>query len=127
MTSSATSTRFSTRSASCSPRARFCSRRPEVKGRLERYDPTRLSWVWTAEEAGLDELQQELAALVEATAAQPVAVAAEEIFAEVAGRVRIHTSKRGTEARRARAEPRKPISRVGRTETTAQRAVVLLQ
>ena len=68
---------------------------PEVKARLECYDTTRLSWLWTAEEAGLDELQGELAALVEATAAQPAAISAEEIFANVAGRVRTHMSAHG--------------------------------
>jgi len=36
---------------------------PEVKGRLEYYDATRLSWIWTSEDAGLDELQEELAHL----------------------------------------------------------------
>jgi hypothetical protein len=61
---------------------------PEVKARLEHYDPARLSWAWTAAEAGLDHLQAELAALVESSGIGARVLGAGEIFAEVQDRVR---------------------------------------
>lgn len=61
---------------------------PEVIGRLEKYDPARLSWVWTAEDPRMDELQLELAALVEAAASVESPAGADEIFDEVVARVR---------------------------------------
>ena len=69
---------------------------PEVKARLEHYDAARLSWVWTAKEAGLDDLQRELATLVESAGTQAVVVGAEEIFVEVEARVHAHMSSHGT-------------------------------
>jgi radical SAM superfamily enzyme YgiQ (UPF0313 family) len=68
---------------------------PEVKARLGRYDDARLSWAWTAEEAGLDVLQADLAEYVESTAADTGAPSAEEIFAEVRDRVASYAARRG--------------------------------
>jgi hypothetical protein len=78
---------------------------PEVKGRLEYYDATRLSWIWTSEDAGLDELQEELAALVEAAGAQSALSAAEDTFKEVDARVRVYMASHGT--RTGAAAPRR--------------------
>ena len=68
---------------------------PEVKARLEYYDAARLSWVWRAEDAGLDDLQEELATFVETAGAEPVAIAAEDTFAQVDARVRAYMSRHG--------------------------------
>jgi hypothetical protein len=65
---------------------------PEVKKRLQHYDPERLSWVWTAEDAALDELQEEIAGFVEAAAAGPAALGQEEVFSGVQDRVRAMAS-----------------------------------
>jgi hypothetical protein len=65
---------------------------PEVTSRLESYDSAKLSWVWTAGERGLDELQRELETFVEVagTATGPDAVS--DMFEEVDGRVRAYMS-----------------------------------
>ena len=60
---------------------------PEVRSRLEHYDPERLSWVWTAAEPGLDDLQQELAQLVESAATSPLAAGSQGVFEQVRARV----------------------------------------
>ena len=65
---------------------------PEVKARLEHYDAARLSWVWRAEDAGLDDLQEELATFVETAGTEPVVIAAEDTFAQVNARVRAYMS-----------------------------------
>jgi len=67
---------------------------PEVRAQLAHYDPARLSWVWRAEEAGLDELQRGLAALVESAATRG-GVTAEDTFGEVEARVRALASASG--------------------------------
>jgi radical SAM superfamily enzyme YgiQ (UPF0313 family) len=59
---------------------------PEVTARLGNYDEGRLSWAWTAEHAGLDLLQTELAEYVESTASNS-ANTADEVFANVRDRV----------------------------------------
>jgi hypothetical protein len=69
---------------------------PEVTARLEHYDATRLSWAWTAEEAGLDDLQEELAALVEQAGSGPCPLGGEAIFAEVEARVRTYMERTGS-------------------------------
>jgi hypothetical protein len=79
---------------------------PEVRPRLHHYDAARLSWAWTAEEAGLDELQAELAALVEAAGTGPAALRGGDIFAEVDARVRARAPGRAT--RSAAAGPQRP-------------------
>jgi hypothetical protein len=61
---------------------------PEVSKRLQNYDAVRLSWIWTAEDPALDDLQAELAALVETAGTGPVALSAEATFAQVEARVR---------------------------------------
>ena len=68
---------------------------PEVKARLDHYDADLLSWVWTAEQAGLDALQKELAKLVEAAGTEPVAGGAEETFVQVQTCVGAHLPNRG--------------------------------
>jgi hypothetical protein len=77
---------------------------PEVKSRLEGYDSARLSWVWTAEEPGLDELQRELETLVEA-AGTATGLDAADTFEEVDGRVRAYLSL--YDARPKRTRPRR--------------------
>ncbi len=72
----------------------------EVKGRLSNYDAERLSWAWTAEDAGLDALQGELAARAEAFASETCASSAEELFAEVQARLLTYLEKGGTKPRR---------------------------
>jgi len=74
---------------------------PEVKARLENYDNARLSWVWTAEEAGLDDLHKELATLVEAAGSSPGAVSSEDTFAQVDERLRAYMSSHGKPSGRA--------------------------
>ena len=69
---------------------------PQVRARLGHYDTDRLSWVWTAEETGLDELQEELAALVEAAGTSPATLSGEDTFAQVQDRVRAYASSRDT-------------------------------
>ena len=71
---------------------------PEVEPRLESYDPAKLSWVWSAPEPWLDELQKELEALVEAAGAAPGPGAAGDTFEEVDGRVRDYVSLHGVRA-----------------------------
>ena len=83
---------------------------PEVATRLQRYDTARLSWVWTAEEEGLDDLQLRLAALEEAAAD---GVPAEDTFAAVDARVRAYSPRRGP--RSAAAGPRRGSRSVGPT------------
>lgn len=63
---------------------------PQVRARLERYDPERLSWVWTAAEPGLDDLQAELAELVETAGTAPGIPGAATLFEQVCRRVRDH-------------------------------------
>jgi hypothetical protein len=63
---------------------------PEVARRLGSFDRERLSWTWEAAEPGLDELQEELASLVETAASGPAATSGEELFAEVQARVISH-------------------------------------
>jgi len=75
---------------------------PEVKTRLEHYDVDRLSWVWTAKETGLDDLQRELATLVEEATTEPAPARAEDTFAEVDARVRAYISNQGTTSGMAR-------------------------
>jgi hypothetical protein len=75
---------------------------PEVKTRLEHYDADRLSWVWTAKETGLDDLQRELATLVEEATTEPAPARAEDTFAEVDARVRAYISNQGTTSGMAR-------------------------
>ena len=75
---------------------------PEVSPRLHHYDAARLSWVWTAGEAGLDDLQAELAALVEAAGTGPAALRAGDTFAEVDARVRARAPGRGMSSATAR-------------------------
>jgi hypothetical protein len=84
---------------------------PQVAARLQHYDTARLSWLWTAEEEGLDELQLELAALVEAAAADGVAALAEDSFAAVDARVRAYSPSRGP--RSAPAGPRRASRSAG--------------
>jgi len=67
---------------------------PEVRAQLTHYDPERLSWIWTAEDPGLDELQRNLSALVEAAAVDPTS-AAEGTFAEVDAHVRAYAVNGG--------------------------------
>ena len=81
---------------------------PEVTARLAHYDPARLSWVWTAEDARLDDLQRELAALVEAAGSGPEAAGAEDTYAEVDARVRAFTASRGTPSRAKRSTAARP-------------------
>jgi radical SAM family protein len=69
------------------PEGSLLSSLPEVKKRLWRYEGSRLSWVWTSEEAGLDELQEKLAALVETASSRPSASGADGIFTEIQERV----------------------------------------
>ena len=71
---------------------------PEVKSRLEGYNSAKLSWVWTAEEPGLDELQRELETLVEAEGTATGPDAAGEMFEEVDGRVRAYMSRHAARA-----------------------------
>jgi len=71
---------------------------PEVVPRLRHYDPARLSWVWTAEESGLDDLQRELAALVESAAGAGVPDAAGQTFSEIDRRGRAYSPGRGPRA-----------------------------
>jgi hypothetical protein len=66
---------------------------PEVQARLEHYDAARLSWVWRAEDARLDDLQEELATFVETAGTEPVVIAAEDTFAQVNARVRAYMSR----------------------------------
>ena len=61
---------------------------PEVKARLRHYDASRLSWLWSAEDPRIDELQAELAALVEESGAGVNALGPEAVFAEVERTVR---------------------------------------
>ena len=68
---------------------------PEVKSRLLHYDASRLSWLWTAEEPDLDDLQKELAALVEAAASGDPPAGGEDTFAAIDSRVRVCAAKRG--------------------------------
>jgi len=68
---------------------------PEVSRRLLRYDPARLSWVWAAEDAGLDDLQRDLAVLAETSAGLGSALAAEETFSQIDARVRAYAASRG--------------------------------
>jgi hypothetical protein len=75
---------------------------PQVKSRLESYDAAGLSWVWTAGEAGLDDLQRDLATLVETAGTGTEAVGPEDIFADVDARVRAHTSRHGLRSSMAR-------------------------
>jgi hypothetical protein len=75
---------------------------PEVSPRLHHYDAARLSWVWTAGEAGLDDLQAELAALVEAAGTGPAALRAGDTFAEVDARVRARAPGRSMSSATAR-------------------------
>jgi hypothetical protein len=79
------------------PEGSLLASAPEVTSQLEHYDDALLSWIWTAAESGLDDLQQELAALVETAATTPVAT--EEVFAEVDARVRAYESLHGTRSR----------------------------
>ena len=67
---------------------------PEVRRRLQHYDPALLSWVWTAEEAGLDDLQRRLVALVESAAETVPEVAADATFAQIEALVRAQASAR---------------------------------
>jgi hypothetical protein len=69
---------------------------PEVKRRLGRYDSSRLSWLWSSEDAGLDELQEDLAALVERSGSQQLAPSPEEIFAEIQERVSTYAKTTGS-------------------------------
>ncbi len=88
---------------------------PEVERRLGHYDAARLSWVWTAEEAGMDELQEELAALVEAAGVDTGALGSEEVFSEVRRRVEARAAGRrgrsGEEGPRRGARPWAPRER----------------
>lgn len=68
---------------------------PEVKNRLEHYDAERLSWAWTAADPGLDELQSELATLVEASTSTPCPKGADEGFTEVQERILAYAAKDG--------------------------------
>jgi hypothetical protein len=68
---------------------------PEVKAHLEHYDAARLSWVWRAEDAGLDDLQEELATFVEMAGTEPGTIAAKDTFAQVDARVRAYMSRHG--------------------------------
>jgi radical SAM superfamily enzyme YgiQ (UPF0313 family) len=68
---------------------------PEVKARLEHYDPGRLSWAWSAEDAALDGLQEELAAFAEAASTEAGPMSQEDVFAEIQGRVRAFAARRG--------------------------------
>ena len=52
------------------------------------YDPARLSWTWTHPDPGVDQLQQELAALVEGCVEQ----AAASTFGEINARIRAKTA-----------------------------------
>jgi hypothetical protein len=83
---------------------------PEVKGRLEHYDPGRLSWVWSAEDAAFDELQEELAAFAEAASAEPGPMSQEDVFAEMQGRVRAFATR---EDPRIAATPRRGSASMG--------------
>ncbi len=65
---------------------------PEVSQRLENYDSAKLSWVWTAGEPGLDELQKGLETLVEAAGTAEGPDAAADMFEEVDSRVRAYVS-----------------------------------
>ena len=60
---------------------------PEVKRRLGGYDNARLSWQWSSEDPGLDDLQAELAALVESSGSRQIAPLPEETFEEIYERV----------------------------------------
>ena len=100
---------------------------PEVKSRLLHYDASRLSWLWTAEEPELDDLQKELAALVEAAASGDPPAGGEDTFAAIDSRVRACAAKHGPRGRAGRATAREPFGGAGRPEAEAQRALVLLQ
>ena len=65
----ATSNRSSTRSARCARRV-AAARRPRPAVPLDHYDAERLTWTWRSEEPAVDDLQQRLAALVEAGTAK---------------------------------------------------------
>ena len=78
---------------------------PEVAARLEDYDPARLSWAWKAEDAGLDRLQEELAAFVEESGAGPAPLASEAIFAELDERVRSYATATSSGSLPARLGP----------------------
>ncbi len=67
----------------------------EVKERLSGYDSARLSWMWTAAEEGIDELQEKLAAIVEASTRGTVAGSSEQIFTEVEALVRNNARRIG--------------------------------
>jgi len=84
---------------------------PEVTRRLRHYDAARLSWLWTAEDSGLDDLQTDLAALVESAAGGDEPVAAEETFSEIDRRVRAYSP--GGRARAAFAGPGRGSLSVG--------------
>jgi hypothetical protein len=86
---------------------------PEVKKHLRHYDRERLSWVWSAEYPAFDELQEELAAFVEATSTGSAGLGQEEVFSEVQSRVRIFASEAspgsaGTRPRRGTASSGPP-------------------
>ena len=100
---------------------------PQVSAGSQHYDTARLSWLWTAEEEGLDELQLELAALVEAAAADGVAGSAEDSFAAVDARVRAYSPAPWSALGSGRAATRQPLDGARRSAAEAQRAVVLLQ
>jgi len=79
---------------------------PQVKDRLEHYEAERLSWTWTAFDPGLDELQAELANLVESSASAPCPKGVEEDFAEVQERILAYATKAaGATSRRSRPVP----------------------